>query len=574
MSILNKYCKASLVFITCAVLSFTGSAQTNIDSIKSLVQRLSSDSDKVNTLLDLSKGVGCFDSVKKLAIAFEAKQIASKMDWAKGMRNANNAIGLVYLQCEKDSGNAFKYFRANITLAKKNKDVIAEALALDIIAKEYGEINQHQKAIETYYEELALEPGVTKKASIYGNIGTAYKAVGEYRGALNFYDSARNLLNSKKHWDIQDTLELAGVYVNRGEVYLSISNPDRALAQFDSVLNSGIALKDKQFYIWGMIGRGKAYRLKKNYEKAVSNYEDALLVCKDINAFGDEVSIDGELAHTYMETGDINKALSYADAALSLAETQHYINQLSKCNTILGNIYTKQGKYELAISYLRKALEIAGQTKNLEDQRDAWGALSIAFKQSGDWQQAFYADQTFKALSDSLFGIDKLNAITRAEISAEYKNKRKHDSLQTQMVFAKRIERQRVLTYSGFIGLILVLALAFFMFRNYKTQKKYNELLNREKQRHLAHIEAQSNVLSEISHIQAHQIRGPVSTILGLVHIFNYDDATDPMNKQVMEWITSTTEKLDVVIKDIITRENNLRTEHEEEEAKKNNPQP
>jgi len=44
------------------------------------------------------------------------------------------------------------------------------------------------------------------------------------------------------------------------------------------------------------------------------------------------------------------------------------------------------------------------------------------------------------------------------------------------------------------------------------------------------------------------------------------------MNKQVMEWITSTTEKLDVVIKDVIVRENNLRTEHEENEAKRENP--
>ncbi len=573
MSIFNKYCKALFGLLLLGSLSYTASAQANVDSIKSFVQKLSSDTDKVNTLLDLSKGIGCFDSVKKLAIAFEAKQIATKMDWPKGTRNANNAIGLIYLQCEKDSGNAFKYFRANVAIARKNKDVVAEAMALDVIAKEYGEINQHQRAIETYYEELDLDPGITKKASIYGNIGTSYKAVGEYRGALGYYDSSLRLINSKKTKDLQDTIELAGVYVNRGEVYLSIKQPERALEQYDAILNNGITSKDKQFYIWGMFGQGKAYALKKDYEKAVDFYRKALLVCREINAFGDEVNIDGELAHTYMEAGDIGKALNYADSALSLAETQHYINQLAKCNSILGNIYTRQGKYDLAESYLNKALDIAKQTKNLEDQRDAQGSLTIVYKQTGQWEQAFYADQSYKALSDSLYGIEKINAISRAEMSADFKNKRKHDSLQSQMVFAKKIATQRVLTYSGFIGLVLVITLAFFIFRNYKTQKKYNELLNREKQRHLAHIEAQSNVLSEISHIQAHQIRGPVSTILGLVHIYNYDDATDPMNKQVMEWITSTTEKLDVVIKDIITRENNLRTEHEQEEAKKNNPE-
>ncbi len=573
MRYFNKYFIVLSGVIICVCSTFAVYAQTNIDSIKSFVQKLSSDSDKVNTLLDLSKGVGCFDSVKKLAIAFEAKEIATRVNWTKGIRDANNTIGLIYLQCEQDSTNAFIYFKANLALAKKNKDLVNEALALDVIAREYGEINQHQKAIEVYHEELALESGEARKANIYANIGTSYKAVSEYRGALGFYDSSLNILKNKKSKDMHDVFEMAGVYINKGEVFLSIGQPDKALEQYESVLNSQAAEKDKQFYIWGLIGRGKAFRIKKDYTKAVQNYEEALQVCRQINGFEDEVSINGELANTYMETGNLDKAHSYADNAVSLAETQHYINLLSECNTILGNIYIRQGKYDLAVSYLKKALDIAEQTKNIEDQRDAWNGLRNAYQKNGQYELSLNALEKVVALNAILVSIESLNAIARVEISVEYKSKQQKDSLSNQMIFAKKIERQRVLTYSGFIGLVLVLALAFFIFSNYKTQKKYNELLNREKQRHLAHIEAQSNVLSEISHIQAHQIRGPVSTILGLVHIFNYDDPTDPMNKQVMEWITSTTEKLDIVIKDVIVRENNLRTEHEENEAKKDMPE-
>lgn len=572
MRYFDKCCKVIFGLIISICISCSAVAQANIDSIKSFVQKLSSDSDKVNTLLDLSKGVGCFDSVKKLAIAFEAKEIAARVNWTKGIRDANNTIGLIYLQCEQDSTNAFIHFKANVTLARKNKDVLSEALALDVIAREYGEINQHQKAIEVYNEELALESGVARKANIYANIGTSYKAVSEYRGSLNFYDSSLNILKNKKNKDMHDVFEMAGVYINKGEVYLSINQPDKALEQYKEVLNSLAAQNDRQIYVLALIGSGKVYRIKKDYAKAIENYTEALQVSRQINDFADEVSINGELANTYMETGDLNKAHNYADSAVSLAETQRYINLLSECNTILGNIYIRQGKHDLAVSYLKKALDIAEQTKSIEDQRDAWVGLRNAYQKSGQFELSLYALEKVVALNAILVSIETINAITRVEISVEYKNKQQKDSLANQMTFAKKIERQRVLTYSGFIGLVLVLALAFFIFSNYKTQKKYNELLNREKQRHLAHIEAQSNVLSEISHIQAHQIRGPVSTILGLVHIFNYDDPADPMNKQVMEWITSTTEKLDVVIKDVIVRENNLRTEHEENEAKRENP--
>lgn len=134
----------------------------------------------------------------------------------------------------------------------------------------------------------------------------------------------------------------------------------------------------------------------------------------------------------------------------------------------------------------------------------------------------------------------------------------------TDVIYNKNLSTQQVYTFTGFAGLILVLLLTFFIYRNYETQKKYNELLSKEKKSHLAHIEAQSNVLSDIAYTQAHHIRGPISTILGLVQIFNYEDPADPMNKQVMEWISATTDKLDNVVKEVIAKENKLRKEDSE----------
>ena len=197
---------------------------------------------------------------------------------------------------------------------------------------------------------------------------------------------------------------------------------------------------------------------------------------------------------------------------------------------------------------------------------EAEEALSSAYEQSGQFQKALISRKEYYVLKDSLNNIEKNNEFIRKDISIEVYNKKTLDSLKTNMAFDQKMARQQVLTYSGFTALVLVILLAFFMYRSYVTQKKYNELLAVEKKRHLAHIEAQSNILSDIADTQAHQIRGPISTILGLVHIFNYDDPTDPMNKQVMEWITSTTEKLDAVVKDVIIKENKLRDEHEEEE--------
>jgi tetratricopeptide (TPR) repeat protein len=507
----------------------------------------------------------CDDSIKKLAIGTEARRIAEKINWPKGIRASNMLLGDIYFKCQKNYVKAFEHYQDNVEYSKKNKDIQNEVFALETIAKNWGNIHQHQKSIEYYNMGLALKPGATLEAIIYGNMGISYKAIGDNSKALAYYDSSLRLLNSKKVKDAQDSLEIAGLHLNLSEIYLVTGQPDKAMDQYMMVLTSGAATRNKKLMIWSLIGIGKTYKMKKDYKNAIERYQEALRVSIPINRFEDEVKIYGELANTYMETWDLKRASDYADSSLSLAETQHYIEQLSKCNATLGNIYQRQNKYDVAITYLQKALSIGQQTNNIEDQKDALEGLYNAYLKNSQFPEALSALQNFHALKDSIYNVEKSNELTRNMLTYDFKAKQQLDSVKQAKNIAIVIERQRVLTYSGFVALILVMLLAFFMYRNYKTQKKYNELLSREKKRHLAHIEAQSNILSDIAHIQAHNVRGPVSTILGLVHIFNYDDPADPMNKQVMEWIASTTEKLDNVVKEVIIRENKLRGEHEQE---------
>jgi signal transduction histidine kinase len=66
-------------------------------------------------------------------------------------------------------------------------------------------------------------------------------------------------------------------------------------------------------------------------------------------------------------------------------------------------------------------------------------------------------------------------------------------------------------------------------------------------------------VLSDIAHTQAHDVRGPVATILGLLQLFNHDDPTDPINGEVINKLNVATEKLDNVVKEVVYKENRLR---------------
>ena len=313
------------------------------------------------------------------------------------------------------------------------------------------------------------------------------------------------------------------------------------------------------YQIRGLTGIGKTYKLKSDYKSAIQNYRDALLKSDEINDFKDEVMITNELANIYSETFDFKKALELSDSSIWLAESQNFTNLLSKSYTTLGNIYIRQNKYELAIPSLQKSLSISQKTGVLDDQKDAWNALSIAYKHNGQFAEALEAYEHFSTIQDSINNVARENASIRKDLEAGFKNQQFADSLKTANAYSDKIARQKKITYTGLVGLIMVMLLAFFIYRNYRIQKKYNELLSKEKMGHLAHIEAQSNVLSDIAHIQAHHVRGPVATILGLVSLFNFEDPTDPVNKEVIDGLSVVTEKLDNVIKEVIIKENKFR---------------
>lgn len=64
-------------------------------------------------------------------------------------------------------------------------------------------------------------------------------------------------------------------------------------------------------------------------------------------------------------------------------------------------------------------------------------------------------------------------------------------------------------------------------------------------------VQRQNQLLREIAHMQSHQLRGPVASILGLAQLVNMDNFTDPANKELLHSIIEATRALDDVIKHI-----------------------
>jgi signal transduction histidine kinase len=64
-------------------------------------------------------------------------------------------------------------------------------------------------------------------------------------------------------------------------------------------------------------------------------------------------------------------------------------------------------------------------------------------------------------------------------------------------------------------------------------------------------IRTQNEQLLKIAHMQSHQIRGPVATILGLLQLLNRESLTEE-NAELITCLDATAEKLDQTIRGIV----------------------
>ncbi len=558
-----------VLFLLCAILlSFSQQylyAQTqkfNVDSFNISVGQIGSDTAKINFIIERELSIGCDDSLSKLLLINEAKQLALKIKWFPGIYQTNRALGNLYMNCLHDHQKILEVLQENADLAIKNEDILTEAISYEAMAKNYGRFNQPDKSIEYFRKALELKPGTDLVIGILADIGHEYGLLGDYTNSITYYDSSLKKIEAeiarKKGSDLSDTSMKIGILINMADIYLAMPDPQKAMKTFEEGLITSTIIKNARFKEICLTGIGKTYKQLKQYAKANEYFQNALLESRVRNRFDDEVTILNEIANAYIDSGVYKKALEYADSALYLAEGQGYTHLLSKTNATFGNAYLKENRPDLAVFYLKKALDFSQKTHIINDQKDAWFGLYNAYRQIGQFEKSLDAYQHYINNRDSARNIEKTNEAMRKDIE----NTNRTERLKQAAEYEKNIQRVHYYTYGGYSGLVLVLALTFFIFRNYKTQKKYNALLSKEKKENLAHIEAQSNVLSDIAHIQAHEIRGPVSAILGFVQIYNFDDAADPNNMEIMHWIGESATKLDLVVRNVVSKENDLRAEH------------
>jgi serine phosphatase RsbU (regulator of sigma subunit) len=181
----------------------------------------------------------------------------------------------------------------------------------------------------------------------------------------------------------------------------------------------------------------------------------------------------------YMYLNDYEKSLEYHFKVLKIREETNDVLASAGSYHNIGNVYIKQNKLKEAYYYLTHSLQIFKQVGFKEGIKDTYSSLSDLYDKSGDYKKACEYDKLYIDLKDSLLNEKSSRQIV--EMNAKYDSEKKDKALITKDTeIAKQqaeTEKQNLQRNAFIIGLVLVLVLAFFIFRSYRQKRTANELL-------------------------------------------------------------------------------------------------
>jgi class 3 adenylate cyclase len=437
---MNFNLKGLLCCLLLALITFAGVGQDRqIDSIKSVISKAQEDSNKVNSLLLLSKKYFNEEPNEAINVATRARNLAEKIGFKRGEAYALKNIGIGYYMQGKYL-ETFDYWNQSMVYFDSVGDRQGVANILSNIGSVYFDQGDDANALENYLKSLKISEEIGDKlriATALGNIGNVYlNKKATLDKALTFYLRALPISE-----EIGDQNIVGTTTVGIGEVYFKKENYDSALFYFNKSL---VAYQGTEAVPYSLNQIGRVYTKRKNYELAVKNH---------------------------LQAYELGKKL---DAKLDMIQSL----------LGLGVAYEASGEYKKAIVAFRESESLSLEIGSKGDElKETYQGLASSFATLKDYSNAFKYQSLLTGLKDTLYNVATDKKLASLQFDFDIQKKQGQIDLLTkdQELKEKEISRQK-LVRNGFIGgfaVVLIFGGVVFKQRNKiaSEKKRSDELL-------------------------------------------------------------------------------------------------
>jgi adenylate cyclase len=396
------------------------------------------DTVKVNALLQQFKETVGESQDKSFGYAREAKEISEKLNYKKGLAAALKSMGIARYYAGKNL-QAVDYWQQSIKVFESINDNTGVANILSNIGAIYFDQGEDDKALDYYLRSLKIAEQLDDKL----RIATALNNVG-------------------------------GVYANKKATY------NKALPYFLNALSLAEESGDKEAIRTTTSNLGEVYALLGKDTLALKYYNKSLKIGGDSESSPYTYNLVGKF---YAKRGDYEKALYYHNRAYNLAKK--FDGQLDLVQSLEGegSSYQQMHNYPSAITSYAEAETIANQINANKELEPIYNGMAASYAAINDYSNAYLYKTKHAVIKDKLYDEERDKTIAFMQYDFDLQKKESRINLLTKenSLRALQLNRQRILRSALIIVLILILIIAYIMFRDYRVKARVNKLLDQQK---------------------------------------------------------------------------------------------
>lgn len=507
------YMKWCILFIALFPFEKTMQAQNKfkIDSLERLLP-YQKNGDRFSLLNKIAWEYRLVNQDCTIAIAQRAYDFGRKMDFKHNLAKPLNYIGVAH-EYKGEAFEAYDFYKQALQVATAQNDPTEIAYAHNNSGRLFLDQGNSRRSQECFHNSLKIFENLHDSAGIayvYASLSKAYELEKKYALAENYLHKA---------YDIR--FRMAGA------------------PNIPTLLRIGVFLRET----------GNLKKSNLTFLKA-----DSLCKIRKDEIYQTEADLD--LAENFLMMKQWGSAYQYSKNGFLLASRNSIARELTRGQLLVGKSFYNMNDLIGAKAYFEKVVETKNSSSNINYKMDAHYYLGqIYASQAGQHLNQLKNHNEYLRIKDSLKEMDLARQIEKLkfQFQLEIEQKKKENELLKTIDLKNNslIKKQQLINVVYGVALVIILVIAVVQFRTVRLKQRLNNELGEKQMKILKQteeltlknaeiervnsnleqlvnertntIQEQHERLIEYSYFNAHQIRGPLARILGLISVINVE---------------------------------------------------
>ena len=362
-----------------------------------------------------------------------------------------------------------------------------------------------------------------------------HKKNNNYRSSQDYIQKAIEFAEEKKDYQAQ-----ADAYSFLGNVYFELKKYADAIQTYNKSISLYNNQKPSSNQAYTFYNLGLCYIERKEYSKAEYYFKEAEKIYETIDIPEAKEMINLQKGIVYRAKGENQLALSILNTVIVNPDEEDHFKTKAEALYQIGLIEAENNRFNLALNYLNKALDLSSKNKNLELKANVARTLSEVYEKMID------VDNSFKYMKQHLRIRDSIQELNSKRIGTEdflsFKEAERLKSI--DQMDRENKEQQRANKFSKLISILsialisILSLLSLSLYKNNIIRSQSNKMLqdkNSELQLAKDKAEKASKARAEFLSTVSHELRTPLNAINGITHLLIEENP----KKSQLQYLTS-----------------------------------